>query len=66
MIKDYERKREVQLVIIYKQIYYPRVAPDVVKPGPERIHVRLWESNHWVKASVSLVDLGALIMRKVR
>lgn len=40
-------------------------APDAVKAGPERIHVRLWEENHWVKASVSLVDLGALIMRKV-
>lgn len=40
-------------------------APDAVKTGPERIHVRLWEEKHWVKASVSLVDLGALIMRKV-
>ena len=60
------------------------LAPDAVKTGPERIHVRLWEEKHWVKASVryvlypllrncdvilinvfSLVDLGALIMRKV-
>jgi len=40
-------------------------SPDAVKAGPERIHVRLWEEKHWVKASVSLVDLGALIMRKV-
>ena len=27
--------------------------------------IRSKEENHWVKASVSLVDLGALIMRKV-